>query len=185
MNVILLIMLLAVKSMYLPLNRRKSKYYFESAFDKYIPLVPWFVIPYIAYFPFIILAITRLWNTPHITAMLTSMIIAYVVAIVVWYIWPNGVARPSIEASTLMHRLLAFVYKSDGDTNGFPSAHVFVSLMCGYYLALTFPQYAAAAWLSAGIITLSTLFTKQHYIFDIPGGVLVFVLSVMAGNAFS
>jgi membrane-associated phospholipid phosphatase len=184
MNVALLIMLLAVKTMYLPLNRRKSKYYFESSYDKYIPLVPWFVIPYIAYFPFIVIAITRIWNTPNITAMLISMIVAYLVAITIWYIWPNGVARPSIENSSLMHRVLAFVYRSDGDTNGFPSAHVFVSLMCGYYLALTFPQYAWVAWSSAGAISLSTLFTKQHYIFDIPGGILVFAVAVFAGNTF-
>lgn len=177
LRVQLLALFLIVKSLYVPLNRRASRFYWKLPLDDRIPLLPWFVVPYIGFFVFIGFSIFLVWNTQFIQPLLASLLFAYVVAFAVWYLFPNGVKRPEISGTGLFHRILRFIYKTDHDTNAFPSGHVFVTLICAYYVSLGRPEMALAAWTIAVSIVLSTLFTKQHYVVDIVGGTLVFFLT--------
>ncbi len=179
LNVLLLLLFLAISSLYLPLNRRPSRYYWESRFDAYVPLVPAFVLPYAFFFPFIAIAIAALWNTPYITPFLAALSIAKAGAMLFWYVVPNGVARPNIDPVTWLHKALIFFYRHDKDTNAFPSSHVFISLLCAYFLALAHPAHAFASWFAGTLITLSTVFTKQHYVVDILGGIGMGFVSIV------
>lgn len=178
----LLLAFLAIKSIYLPLNRRKSKYYWKIKADDYIPLIPVFIIPYIGYFFLVIFSVYALWSTPYISQFLVSYIVSYILAGIFWYFVPNGVARPKIIKNDIFSLLIKTIYKYDDDTNGFPSAHVFSTLLCSYFLYLVFPGYLSAIWGLALLIILSTVFVKQHYLIDILGGIIVFVLSVIIGG---
>ncbi len=178
MNSILLVIFLLVSTLYLPLNRRPSRYCWKSRLDAHIPLIPVFVFPYILFFPFIAAAIFLLWGTPYEASLLIALIAANALAILFWYLFPNGVLRPEILPHTWLHKTLGMIYRHDGDTNGFPSSHVFVSLICGYFLAVAYPAYVVLTWGSAGFITLSTLFTKQHYVIDLVGGIIMVVPAV-------
>ena len=175
---LLLLLFLAAKSLYVPLNRRSSRHYWKMPIDDRIPLIPWFVIPYVGFIPYIALSIALVWNTAYIVSFLESLSIAYVMASVFWYFFPNGVKRPDIVENKLHHRLLVYIYKTDHDTNGFPSAHVFITLICAYFLHAAHIPFEVLSWFIAGSIILSTLFTKQHYVVDILGGIVVFVVSV-------
>lgn len=177
----LLLIFLAVKSIYLPLNKRKSKYYWKIPVDDLIPLVPFFIIPYIGYFFIVIASVILLWNTPLIDGFLKSYIVSYIIAAIFWYLFPNGVARPVITKTDPFSRLTKFIYSHDDDTNGFPSAHVFASLICSYFLTMAFPANGVLIWSSGLLIIISTLLVKQHYILDILGGVIVFFLSIIIG----
>ena len=64
-------------------------------------------------------------------------------------------------------RLLAFVQSIDGPANCFPSMHCSVASMTALYLA---PEIGPIAWAFAILIGLSCLFTKQHYVADVPAG---------------
>lgn len=177
----LLFIFLAIKSIYIPLNRRKSKYYWKLPIDDKVPLVPVFIIPYIGYFFLVFGSVVVLWETPHINPFLVSYIVSYVLAGIFWYMLPNGVARPKITKKDVFSRLTKFIYKYDDDTNGFPSAHVYSTLICSYFLAIVFPTSTTLIWTGAGFIILSTLLVKQHYVIDILGGVILFALSIAIG----
>lgn len=181
---LLLIIFLLVKSIYLPLNKRRSKYYWKIKFDDSIPFIPIFIIPYIGYFFFIITTIVLLWDTEHINNFFIIYIISYILAGLFWYLVPNGVKRPVINKKDIFSRLTAFIYKYDDDTNGFPSAHVLASLICSYFLSLAFPEYLILIWLINFFICISTVFVKQHYILDILGGIITFWLSIVIGGLF-
>ncbi|MFZ6035182.1 MAG: phosphatase PAP2 family protein [Patescibacteria group bacterium] len=178
----LLAIFLAIKTIYLPLNKRKSKYYWKSKMDDMIPLVPVFVIPYIGYFFLVIASVFFLWNSFYVAAFLKSYITSYVLAGLFWYLVPNGVARPVIHSRDIFSRLTKFIYKNDDDTNGFPSAHVFSTLICCYFLLLVYQEKSVLIWSSASLIIVSTLLTKQHYLIDVVGGVIVFALSLLIGT---
>jgi membrane-associated phospholipid phosphatase len=178
----LLIAFLIVKSIYLPLNKRKSKYYWKIKWDDSIPLVPIFIIPYLGYFAIVIFSVIALWNTPYIYEFLISYICSYILAGIFWYLFPNGVARPKIEKNDIFSRMIKTIYKYDDDTNGFPSAHVFATLICCYYLTAIYPNNLLFIWLTGLLIILSTVFVKQHYIIDLLGGVVTFALSVIIGG---
>ena len=178
LNIILLLLFLGVSALYLPLNRRKSRYYWASRYDRHIPLIPVFVLPYVSFFPYIAFTVIALWNTQYETSLLITLIVAKSTAMVFWYIFPNGVARPQITADTWLHRLLGKIYRHDKDTNGFPSSHVFISLICAYFLATAYPAYAPLVWIIASLIVFSTVFTKQHYVVDVFGGGVMAALAV-------
>jgi membrane-associated phospholipid phosphatase len=64
-------------------------------------------------------------------------------------------------------RFLAFVRRFDGASNCFPSMHVSVATLTALHL-----QSALGPWvfLFPVLIALSCLFTKQHYLVDLPAG---------------
>jgi membrane-associated phospholipid phosphatase len=182
---LLLILFLLVKSVYLPLNKRKSKFYWKiRIIDDYIPLIPIFIIPYLGYFIYIITTIILLWNSNYIYFFFTTYIISYIIAGFFWYFIPNGVKRPLIKGKDIFSKLIALIYKYDDDTNGFPSAHIFGTLICSYFLTLVFPQQTILIWLINFLICISTVFVKQHYVLDIAGGIITFWLSIMIGGLF-
>jgi membrane-associated phospholipid phosphatase len=76
-------------------------------------------------------------------------------------------------------RFLAFVQSLDGRSNSFPSMHTSVATLTALHLWVLF---GPAVWLFPLLIGLSCLFTKQHYVVDIPAGVL---LGLMVFGLFS
>lgn len=176
---VLLICALLIKSIYIPLNRRKSKFYWKIPFDNKIPLIPVFVIPYALYHLGVYSSFFILWKTSYINQFLLSIIVSYVIAAVFWYLFPNGVSRPTLTHNSHLYKMLRLIYKHDGDTNGFPSAHVFVSLICGHFLSLAFPAAVLIIWPLVICIILSTVFIKQHYVIDILGGMVVYLLTLI------
>lgn len=184
-KIFLLILFLLVKSVYLPLNKRKSKYYWKiKIIDDKIPLIPVFIIPYIGYFIYIITTIVLLWNSSVINTFFITYIISYIIAGFFWYFIPNGVKRPVIKGKDIFSKLIALIYKYDDDTNGFPSAHIFATLICSYFLLLVFPQQIILITTITLLISSSTVFVKQHYVLDLVGGIIFFLLSIALGGLF-
>jgi membrane-associated phospholipid phosphatase len=67
-------------------------------------------------------------------------------------------------------RFLAFVHRFDAPSNCFPSMHVSVATLTAFHL-----QSALGPWafVFPVLIALSCLFTKQHYVVDLPAGAVV------------
>ena len=68
---------------------------------------------------------------------------------------------------TWSERFLAFVQRLDARSNSFPSMHTSVAMLTAMYLQ---PHLGFAAFLFPVLIGLSCLFTKQHYVVDLPAG---------------
>ena len=177
-KIYLLILLILVKSLYVPLNRRKSRFYWKISLDDRIPLISWFVIPYIGFYLYIIIAVSLLWNTHNIKSLLASYLFAYTSACIFWYLFPNGVKRPEIVEKNIFDRITVYIYSKDYDTNGFPSAHIFTTLICAYFLSITYPAQSLTVWISAFLIGISTVLIKQHYIMDVLGGIILFLITL-------
>ena len=183
-KILLLIIFLLAKSIYLPLNKRKPKYYWKIKFDNSIPFIPIFIIPYLGYFFYILATIIYLWNTKYINNFFITYIISYILAGLFWYFVPNGVKRPKIYKKDIFSKLINYIYGIDEDTNGFPSAHIFATLICSYFLAFAFPEHLILVLLATFLISISTVFVKQHYVLDVLGGIVTFWLSIMIGGLF-
>jgi membrane-associated phospholipid phosphatase len=68
---------------------------------------------------------------------------------------------------TLSERFLGFVQRLDGRSNSFPSMHTSVAMLTAMYLQ---PHLGMWAFAFPVLIGLSCLFTKQHYLVDLPAG---------------
>jgi len=74
-------------------------------------------------------------------------------------------------------RFLAFVQSFDARTNSFPSMHTSVATLTALHLCPTFGPWV---FLFPVLIAVSCLYTKQHYLVDLPAGAVLggFVFAV-------
>jgi len=84
---------------------------------------------------------------------------------------PETQLTPSASlAALLSERLLACVQSFDARSNSFPSMHVSVATLTSLQLQ---PHFGAAAFAFPVLVGLSCLFTKQHYVVDLPPGAVL------------
>ena len=175
-------MLLVISSLlsllgYLLTNKRAYRYVWHSQLDDKVPLVPIFILPYLSLFPYIALSYLLL-QSPHLTSFATTILVCNILANIFWYFWPNGVPRLAVKNDSWSHRVINRLYKTDNDTNGFPSGHVFLSVICSYYLSLQYAALTPLFMVLGGSIVISTVLVKQHYLVDILGGLIFAGLSL-------
>lgn len=98
---------------------------------------------------------------------------------------PTTNVRPEIVGDGMAEQLIRFVYWIDAPTNLFPSIHCLVSWLCfcGIRRKKYVPVwYRAFSAVFAIAVFASTLFTKQHFIADVIGGVLIAELCFYIGG---
>jgi membrane-associated phospholipid phosphatase len=175
-----LLAILAVPfALFIPLSWRKAIASSQTFVDDHIPFIPVFVLPYFSFFLLIPLTLFVVIPTPWGRECVTALIVAMWTGALVWYFIPTSIVRPPVPGTGPFSRIVKWMYRVDGPSNNFPSSHVFISLLCGYYLAQAMPEWSLIAWLWAVLSASSTVFVKQHYVADIFGGVVWAVSSVM------
>lgn len=166
------IVALASMGLYYPLNKRPAKYCWKCFLDDSVPFWEVFIVPYLLYFPLVLSAAAVLSQTLWWKPYLLTIIGASLSAAVFWYCFPNGVQRTRRKSTNIYRRVINTLYTHDNDTNGFPSAHVYISVLTGAFLSLAFPLWSVPIAFAAFLIVISTVLVKQHYVVDIVGGTL-------------
>lgn len=169
---------------YLVTNKRPFKYSLETKYDKLLPLIPIFVFPYILLYPLIVFSICSLFGSKYYNDYLTAVCAANLLATGFWYFYPNGLKRNKLDGRSFSSKILNFIYLHDGDTNGFPSGHVFLSIISGYYLFLHNIQFQIVIATVCFLIAISTVLVKQHYLLDILGGILFGLIAIFISRLF-
>lgn len=160
--------------------------------DNGIPLVPFFVIFYVLSYAFWIVSLIVVFRTEKRNYI--NFIFAYVLHLIVGAIVfasapsfmdrsVEGIYETVKNGKDIFSKLLFIVYEGDGGTsafNLFPSLHCSISFLC--FLAIfndkNFNLASKIVSLTLVIlITLSTVFTKQHYFIDTIGGYALALIS--------
>lgn len=145
--------------------------------DDFIPFCEWFIFPYLIWFPFVAVVVLYFFfhnksEFYHICAFLFG---GMTICLFIYTIWPNGqVLRPDLALlgrENIATCLVGFIYGADTPTNVCPSIHVFNSLgVCiAIYRSAEFAQnkpIRSITLLLTILICLSTVFLKQHSVFD-------------------
>lgn len=178
-----IVMLVAIAGifLYFPTNRIKAPgrwFLQDSWIDSKIPLIPYFVIAYISYYPYLILTPIVMWGTAYAAEFFVCLAIVGWTAAAFWYFFPSGILRKHRLHPDIFSRMITWIYQNDHENNTMPSSHVFHSIICSWYLSLAFPAYAIFFMVIGFFIAISTVFVKQHHAIDIPGGVVWAVGSI-------
>ena len=150
----------------------------ELSLDRLIPLRPSWALVYGPVYAFLImLPIFIVRRREHIDRTVRAYLAVWTTAYVVFLFYPTEAPRPvDVTGAGFGAWGLRALYDSDPPYNCFPSLHVahsFVSALTSYRVHRGVGAVAIACTLLVG---LSTLFTKQHYVADVAGGlVLAFV----------
>lgn len=153
--------------------------------DDYIPFNEFFVIPYYMWFLFIAGVVMYFFFTSKTDFYKCTafLFIGMTVCLIIYTIWPNGQdLRPdTFVRDNIFVDIVKKLYSADTSTNVCPSIHVFNSI--GAYIAIAssdrlkqnkFIKYSSL--ILAILISLSTVFLKQHSVFD---GICAMVLAVV------
>lgn len=183
-NTGLLVCAAASLALYIPINRGRPKHLCTTAIDGRVPFLPVFVIPYLSIFLYFPAAIILVYTTPYAAPFYLALaIVGLLYALVSPFVGCTA-ARADAAGPGVLRALVRFVYRIDGKYNNdvFPSTHVYISTICGYYLALAYPQYAVLSWAIALCIAVSTVFVKQHNLMDIAGGLVWAATAILAAR---
>ncbi len=142
--------------------------------DDYIPFCEWFLIPYLFWFVYVagVLAYGAFYDQRSFANTMKFIALTYSVTVLIYFIYPNcQELRPQVEPDNLLKWIVADYYRMDTNTNVCPSLHVIGSFAAMFGLWET-ERFKTPAWrvtnvLAAVIISISTVFLKQHSAVDI------------------
>jgi hypothetical protein len=142
---------------------------FHSRLDEAVPFWPsWTWIYSFLYYPAILYLNWLAADSRQFAMMAFSFIVLLVLQMTCFYLYPVGTPPHwrSINTGTRMsERFLRFVQKFDAPSNCFPSMHVSVAMLTALHAAQSLGPWA---YLFPVLIALSCIFTKQHYLIDLP-----------------
>lgn len=152
-------------------NPRARAREWRLAIDDYIPYRPrWVWIYSFLYYPVIVAINWSVTSARHFLYVVMSFSVLLLFQMVFFTLVP--VATP-LEWRTCnlrrgrSERFLAFVQSLDGRSNSFPSMHTSVATLTALHL---YAGIGPLVFLFPILIGLSCLFTKQHYVVDLPAG---------------
>lgn len=156
----------------------------ELPIDRKIPLVPAWILVYIGSYVYWILGYILIFRVSrkHCRICARADVFSKLVCGVFFVLMPTLMNRPEVTGGGLLNWLVKFIYASDSPNNLFPSMHCLISWLQAREL-MRIKEYPAALRWSAVIFSVlvffSTLFTRQHVVVDIFGGVALAELSML------
>ncbi len=159
-------------------------YTVHSRLDDWIPFCEWFVIPYVGWYVLVAgsLLYFLLYNVDGFRRLQIFIMITQVVAMIIYILFPNRQdMRPEVFANeNVLTWLVGIIYKVDTPTNVCPSLHVAYSI--GIASVWVREKQVSKGWRGlvvffAILISLSTLFMKQHSAVDVLAAIPVCILA--------
>lgn len=164
-------------------------YDMTTAFDLAVPFSPVWVLAYIGTFVF--------WTYQNVAVARESAEKAYrlaaadftakLICFLFYIIMPTTNVRPEVTGNAPTDWLMRFIYWIDTPTNLFPSIHCFVAWLgtrmmydrkdCKHKTPI-----CTLCTIGSLAVFLSTLFTKQHVIWDVVSGVAVAELGYLVAR---
>ena len=155
--------------------------------DHRIPLVPPMIVVYVlAYFTWGInyLLIAREGGEVA-RRVFTGAYIAKLICLVCFLVFPTAMQRPEPTGSDVFSALTRLIYRLDAPNNLLPSIHCLESWLCWrglFGIKRVSRGYKAFSLIFALLVFASTVLVRQHCLIDIPAGVLVGEIGLLASR---
>jgi membrane-associated phospholipid phosphatase len=147
--------------------------------DNLISFNKLFIIPYFYWYFYVAATLLILFfhkDSKFFFKQVLSMASGVLLSVVIYLAFPTHVPRSELIGVDILTEMVRNIYQIDPPYNCFPSMHVLYAFICCWYLlifkriSIWFDILNVASFV---IISLSTVYTKQHYTPDILGGVIV------------
>lgn len=155
-----------------------KRYDLSLSLDDKIPTVPFFVLIYVLAFVQWVASYILHSRDSELTCykITTAGITAKLICLIFFIALPTEITISEVQGSGFFEWGTRFIHSADRPYNLFPSIHCLESWLC-FRGALMLKRKNYYYITLQGIFTLfvfaSTLFIKQHFIVDIPAGILV------------
>lgn len=155
--------------------------------DDLIPFCEWFLPFYLFWFLYLAGSLLYLlfYDPKGFTREMKFITITFSLTVLICIFYPNcQELRPdSFARDNVLTRFIAGLYKLDTSTNVFPSMHVIGSAACMFGLTTT-KRFRSTGWkifwfVITVLVSISTVFLKQHSVLDIFGAIPVCILGYL------
>jgi membrane-associated phospholipid phosphatase len=181
-----LVIIIVVILVYFPINQlMHDGVQLALPIDASIPIFAPAIIPYLfGAAMFVVLPIlAALYVKPReFEAYAVSILTATIISYLVYLIFPTFVSRPELTSDDFFTKIIAILYNADRSYNAAPSGHTFYTTLSCLYVCRWLPKYQVVWIIVAAAIILSTLFTRQHYVLDVVGGLVLGLLAYLGGR---
>jgi membrane-associated phospholipid phosphatase len=158
-------------------NSSRGVHSVATELDRTIPFIEEFIIPYVLWyaFIFIIFGYLCLKERPLYYKTLIAYLMGVGICYIIYYFFQTVVPRPTVVSDDWITSLVVYIYKSDAPYNGFPSIHVLTT----YIMMKAINKCQINRWITICIYALgvliiaSTLFVKQHVLYDVISATLL------------
>lgn len=162
-------------------------HYVYTSIDALIPLFSPAVIIYISSFIQWIIAIFILLKQDTLFGYKVSLaiILGSIIGFIVFLAFPTGVLRTNFEINNVFDWILSQIYFVDNPINACPSFHCFcstITIIILKYSKNIDNKYRIINTIFSILVYASTLLTKQHYLIDVPTGILTAYLSYLISD---
>ncbi|MGJ7913276.1 phosphatase PAP2 family protein [Neobacillus sp. LXY-1] len=185
---LLLLVLPVLGKMYEWLNNRPHRAVdISTTMDQYIPFMPVFIIPYILWYGYIFIYLVYFCfkDTKVYIKTIILIVTAECICFIVYYFFQTTVPRPEVVGHHALENLVRYIYENDQPFNCFPSIHVlttFVIILASLHIKNKHFLNTIMIHVIGSFIIISTLFVKQHVIFDMIGS--LFLVTFLYGVTF-
>lgn len=161
---------------YLERRNPESYYMIHMKIDDYIPFCEYFIVPYYLWFFYIAVTVVAFVfiDKQDFYKLCITLGTGMTLFLIISYMIPNAhELRPAVfERDNIFVSLVKLLHKADTPTNLFPSIHCYNSLMAHIAIANSrklkkYTKVKNVSLLLCISIILSTVFLKQHSVFDV------------------
>jgi membrane-associated phospholipid phosphatase len=113
-------------------------------------------------------------------AFIPASMLTFGLGALTFIFFPTYVPAATLEGTDVFTVILRTIHETWGRYDAFPSGHVYITTLLVLFFSRWYPRRRFLWIVVLAIVSLSTLFTGQHYILDVLGGYLV----ALAGYRF-
>jgi membrane-associated phospholipid phosphatase len=149
-----------------------------SAFDASVPFIPWtWWIYFPGYIGGLLMAMIAFRNLDVYYRTLGAILVAQAFCAVIFLMFPSDFPRPTDAGGGLTGEAIRWFWTVDPPNNTFPSTHVAVSVIAalGMWRDGNRARMVSLMMAIGVIVTVHT--TKQHYLVDTIGGIVVALMA--------
>jgi membrane-associated phospholipid phosphatase len=139
------------------------------------PLWTVWVIPYALCYPLWAIALVwMIWKMDEtlFRKTIAGLFFACSLGVSIFILFPTYVVQPELTGTDILTNLLRSIQIAGGDHDALPSAHIYTTVALALFYHDWYPRYKWLWLLIVVTVSLSTLFTQQHYIADVLAGYL-------------
>ena len=113
-------------------------------------------------------------------SFLAACLLTFVLGNLTFIFFPTYVRPATLEGNDILTALLRSLHEDWGRYSAFPSGHIYITTLLALFFSHWYPRQKVTWTVILAIVSLSTLFTGQHYLLDVLGG----YLAALAGYHF-
>ncbi len=173
---LLIVIACSIQMIYIPTSNQSSGGIEPKLPIDIFPIWSLWVLPYVLCY--LLWLVSFLWiilkvEDRSFRSFVAGCILSFSIGVSTFVFFPTYIKAGTFAGNDIFSLLLRFIHENWGRYDALPSGHVYITTLLALFFGRWYPRHKVLWILILVVVSLSTLFTGQHYIIDVAGGYLV------------